>query len=564
MNRPWRPTPVMIFLTLVCLAVGPAAGDYVVVDTGQDHCYDDRSQIACPAAGQAFYGQDAQLDGNQPSYTLSADGLTVHDNATGLTWTQSPDLDRDGRIDAGDKLVSADAQNYLDGLNAQDYGGTSDWRVPTIKELYSLIDFRGMDPPPEGRDTTGLVPFIDTRYFAFAYGDTAAGERIIDAQFLSSTRYVGTVFGGQSAIFGVNFADGRIKGYPADKSQFVYFVSGGSDYGSNRFVDNGDGTVKDSATGLMWSQADSGGGGMNWQDALAWVQARNDENYLGHADWRLPNAKELQSIVDYQRSPDTTHSAAIDPIFRVTEITNAAGERDYPFYWTGTSHLRADGTAEAAVYLAFGRGLGSLDGVNVIDVHGAGCQRSDPKDGDPSQFPRWGFGPQGDLQRVFNFVRCVRDTGEMPTDLDPVPDVKVNGSDGPLSLSSRDRLTVTIELDAGAHAGEPADWWVLADTPFGEFHYNARRNRWLPGRRVSWQGPLVDLAPPLKVLERRGLPGGAYTVRFAVDLVRNGRIDPSALYEDSALVEISGSPAPPPGLPRSLDDVGLTFGVSLP
>ena len=77
---------------------------------------------------------------------------------------------------------------------------------------------------------------------------------------------------------------------------------------------------------------------MNWQEALAWVQARNAANYLGHADWRLPNAKELQSIVDYTRSPDTTASAAIDPLFTCTGITNEAGKADYPFYWTSTTH----------------------------------------------------------------------------------------------------------------------------------------------------------------------------------------------------------------------------------
>ncbi|MCK7477912.1 MAG: DUF1566 domain-containing protein [Candidatus Moduliflexus flocculans] len=62
----------------------------------------------------------------------------------------------------------------------------------------------------------------------------------------------------------------------------------------------------------MWTKGDSAQG-LNWQEALAWVQAKNAENYLGHDDWRLPNAKELQSIVDYTRSPDTTSSAAIDP-----------------------------------------------------------------------------------------------------------------------------------------------------------------------------------------------------------------------------------------------------------
>jgi len=46
-----------------------------------------------------------------------------------------------------------------------------------------------------------------------------------------------------------------------------------------------------------------------------------------------------------------------------------------------------------------------------VDAHGAGAQRSDPKTGDPSQFPR-GRGPQGDAIRITNFVRLVRDVTE--------------------------------------------------------------------------------------------------------------------------------------------------------
>ena len=389
---------------------------YTIVDTGQTTCYDNATAISAPAEGEAFYGQDAQVDGNQPSYSLSSDGLSVLDNVTGLTWTQSPDLDGDGDIDVDDKLTFAEAMTFADTtLNTQSFGGYSDWRLPSMKELYSLMDFRGTDPIVTSTDTSQLTPFIDTDYFDFGYGDIANGERIIDAQFWSSNAYVGTVFGNQSAAFGLNLADGRIKGYPTGTSgpmaklNYVFFVRGDTDYGVNDFVDNDDGTITDNATGLMWSQDDSGEG-MNWEDALAWVQQKNDENYLGHSDWRLPNAKELQSIVDYSRSPDTTGSAAIAPVFDCTAITNEAGQSDYGFYWTGTTHVRAGGHAEAAAYVAFGRGLGSMDGVTVIDVHGAGCQRSDPKDGDPNDYPSWGNGPQGDVQRVFNFVRLVRDT----------------------------------------------------------------------------------------------------------------------------------------------------------
>jgi hypothetical protein len=216
---------------------------YPIVDTGQTACYDDAGPaITCPSASQAFYGQDAQNDGNQPGYTLSADGLTVTDNVTGLTWTQSPDWNGDGSIDVDDKFTLAEAQAYPATLNAANYGGYSDWRLPTIKELYSLMDFRGADP--SGPNPSNMTPFIDTTYFDFGYGDTAAGERTIDAQFWSSNTYVSTVFNGQTCAFGLNLADGRIKCYPADsgpitKLNYDYFVRGNTAYGVNDVSNNG-------------------------------------------------------------------------------------------------------------------------------------------------------------------------------------------------------------------------------------------------------------------------------------------------------------------------------------
>mgnify|MGYP006267894679 CR=1 FL=1 len=104
---------------------------------------------------------------------------------------------------------------------------------------------------------------------------------------------------------------------------YVRYVRGNPGYGKNDFRDNGDGTITDRATGLMWSKADSQTG-MDWPAALAWVQKKNAENHLGHGDWRLPDAKELQSIVDYTRSPSTTGSAAIDPVLEVTAVTRRA------------------------------------------------------------------------------------------------------------------------------------------------------------------------------------------------------------------------------------------------
>ena len=432
------------------LAVRADSLSYPVVDTGQTACYDNENQIPPPKPGQPFYGQDAQFRVHPPSYALSADGLTVRDNNTGLTWQRSPDTDGNGILDHTDKLTFAQAQALPARLNAARFGGFADWRLPSLKELYSLFDARGTDPSgPVDPDSSRLTPFIDTRFFKFAYGDTRAGERIIDSQFASGTQYVGESVRGLGKLFGVNFADGRIKGYDlfmpggaTEKTFFVLCVRGNPAYGRNNFHDNGDGTVTDLATGLMWSKSDSGRG-MNWQDALAWVQQENAARALGHDDWRLPNVKELQSIVDYSRAPDTSRSAAIDPVFNCTAITNENRQADYPFYWSSTTHAGLRG-GSAAMYVAFGRAAGWMpppgqgggppDGrgdfppradrglrgppgarspgdpagdYHFVDVHGAGAQRSDPKTGDPAMFPR-GRGPQGDVIRIFNFVRLVR------------------------------------------------------------------------------------------------------------------------------------------------------------
>ncbi len=430
--------PMILTLTLLLVATPcgaqsepapqPPTLRYCVLDTGQTSVFSDQGQLlATPRPGEPFFGQDAQYQGPEPKYTRSADRLTVDEQHTGLTWQCSPEVNGDGELNPDDKLTWAQAQARPAALNAAKFGGYSDWRLPTIKELYALIDFQGVDPSPFAADAANLRPFIDTRYFAFVYGDERFGERVIDSQYASCTAYVHETRPGSTKLFGVNFADGRIKGYDLtmpggrEKSFYVLCVRGNPNYGQNQFRDNGDGTIADEATGLAWAKDDSQTG-MSWEEALAWVQARNRENYLGHGDWRLPNAKELQTIVDYTRCPDTTQSAAIAPVFTCTRITNEAGQEDFPCYWTGTTHGTSGG--RAAVYVSFGRSLGSMFG-QWRDVHGAGSQRSDPKSGDPASFPQ-GRGPQGDAIRIHNFIRLVRSMNPesvrlVEPDLTPLP-----------------------------------------------------------------------------------------------------------------------------------------------
>jgi Protein of unknown function (DUF1566) len=386
-------------LSAVGLCAAPA---YPMVGTGQTKCYDNAREISPPRPGQPFYGQDAQHPGVAPAYRGNGDG-TVSDLNTGLMWVQArgPKLTWDAAM-AGAKSCRA--------------GGHTDWRVPSIKELYSLILFTGECHGP----MTASKPFLDTNYFHFVYGDVSRGERPIDCQDWSATEYLGTTMNGNPTVFGVNFADGRIKGYPKFMRRregmrvntlYVRYVRGNRGYGQNEFHDNGDGTISDRATGLMLTKADSGKG-MKWEQALAYAERLT---LAGHADWRLPNAKELQSLVDYNRSPGATdpvrRGPAIDPVFQTTKLDDG----EYPFFWSSTTHL--DGPPEwagtAAVYVAFGRATGWMQfppgwgEYRLLDVHGAGAQRSDPKAGDPDAFPH-GRGPQGDVIRINNFVRCVR------------------------------------------------------------------------------------------------------------------------------------------------------------
>jgi hypothetical protein len=118
------------------------------------------------------------------------------------------------------------------------------------------------------------------------------------------------------------------------------------------------------------------------------------------------------------------------------------------------------------------------------------------------------------------------------------PDIKANGSDGPISITTEDNLSITIELDPGNYPGVPADWWVVADAPFGWYHYDNTTRKWLPGFQVSYQGPLFALTPPVEVLDVLNLPTGNYAFYFGVDGNRNGTLD-WPLYYDSVGVEIT-------------------------
>jgi len=367
--------------------------EYPIVDTDVKTFYNNSAIISAPSVGAAFYGQDATYQGNQPSYLDNGNG-TITDNVTGLMWQK----------DMGAKLSFDEAVALIKTLNL---GGYTDWRIPTIKELYSLILFSG-----QVKGEIAVKNFINETYFIQPIGNTALGEREIDAQTWSSTKYVGTTFVNDETIFGVNFVDGRIKGYPKYKKTTssstpnkMYFrmVRGNTNYGINNFVDNNDGSISDKTTGLMWQKSDDGTA-RDWENALSYAE---NLTLAGYSDWRLPNSKELQSIVDYSRCPSVTNSPAINPMFSTTSIKDPDGVAgQYPYFWSSTTHLDGVTPAVYAVYFAFGKAQGKMNNV-LYDVHGAGAQRSDPKSGSSASYPQFS-GPQGDVRYVYNYVRCVR------------------------------------------------------------------------------------------------------------------------------------------------------------
>lgn len=172
-----KSTCALLGLTLLGSLGSAARPPAPIVDTAQSRCFDEYKSIPPASEGRRFYGQDAQFLGLQANYTDNQNG-TISDQVTGLMWSKAC---------SPKKVTMQEAQAIADSMTL---GGHDDWRLPTIKELYSLIDFRGVTGMA-GREMSQIpktaIPYINTDYFDFLYGKIDEGERFIDAQWLSQT-----------------------------------------------------------------------------------------------------------------------------------------------------------------------------------------------------------------------------------------------------------------------------------------------------------------------------------------------------------------------------------------
>ncbi|MGC2422967.1 MAG: DUF1566 domain-containing protein [Nitrospirota bacterium] len=283
------------------------------------------AEVSLPQTGQTTSygpGDDGAIQAGiawpSPRFNDNGDG-TLTDNLTGLMWMKDADcIDTSGYVKPGNATPGLQswqqAFDFVDKLNsgALTISGYSapytDWRVPNINEMESLV--RADTPQYTWLNGAGFVNFLNHIY---ASSTTLAGYSgyawciNMTCGWILNTAKTGACY--VLPVRGISNGPAQVW----QTGQSMSYVPGddGADaskgYGATwdpqtRFIDNKDNTVTDTLTGLMWAKSVTGTTGSTWADALANVQSLNSSSYLGYADWRLPNRKEMRSLVDYSEA----------------------------------------------------------------------------------------------------------------------------------------------------------------------------------------------------------------------------------------------------------------------
>jgi hypothetical protein len=334
----------VLSLMLVFLTSLSFADTINLPKTGQTICY-DRAGIEIPCAGT---GQDGEIQAGvawpSPRFTVSGDVVT--DNLTGLMWASKGNLTSD--------KTWQEALDYCNNLNL---GGYSDWRLPNVNELESLVNVATELHTAIWLETQGFTT-VQTDYYwsstTSTYAHYTDNAWKVDMYFglvsyccyKSNYHCVLPVRGGQCGSFDNSVTclpkTGQTKCYNASGAEITCSGTGqdgeiqaGVAWPSPRFIDYGNGTVTDNLTGLMWTKnANLPNGDVTWQQALDYVKGMNNGTYenFGYTDWCLPNQKELHSLTDYSLDDSALPSGH--------PFTNVAS-----WYWSSTTDT--DATDEA-------------------------------------------------------------------------------------------------------------------------------------------------------------------------------------------------------------------------
>lgn len=297
----------------------------ILPDTGQVQSYTET------------FGEDADYAINPQSYTkLDATGAElpenatawamVRDNVTGLIWEAKTDddslHDRDNRYswydpdpvtnggDAGLDGAGTDTADFLDALNGGIFGGFSDWRLPTIHELSYILDRARANPAVDPLIFADINQQSSISYYWSSTTSAADTERAWMTDFFSGHNYRGL----------------------KTTSNFVRAVRGGWHRMAAQFLTNGDGTVTDTGSGLMWQREIPTY--MTWEEAISYCE---NLELAGFTDWRLPNRNELLSLRDYTQLPPSIDNTIFPGVYST-------------FFWSSTTDALDSDYALGMIY----------------------------------------------------------------------------------------------------------------------------------------------------------------------------------------------------------------------
>jgi hypothetical protein len=284
------------------------------------------SPATLPDTGQvsdytSTFGEDADYAINPPAYTVSGNG-TVIDQVTGLMWQRSD----------GGEMTYANAITYCQTL---DLAGYADWALPQSAELFGILDH---DRNPALNITAFPTTAAEYWWSANAQVNDPARVWVVNAGGGIGPHPIGeTISAGGPKRFHTRCVRNAPTGVPGDLAA------------------NGDGTVADGNSGLIWQQNEVTPT-VTWEGALTYCEGLA---LGGQIDWRLPNIKELQSLTDI------THS---NPAIDTDAFPGAPAAR----YWSSTTQF---GHANAAWFADFIDGRTSYnDKTGLLAVR---CVRSD-------------------------------------------------------------------------------------------------------------------------------------------------------------------------------------------
>ncbi|PJZ53688.1 DUF1566 domain-containing protein [Leptospira adleri] len=277
--------------------------------TGQTVCTDaGGTVISCSGTKQ-----DGELqNGTSPSFSgpnlISGTDYTTTDNLTGLIWKSCNEGLSGSACGSGglSSLSRIAADTACTNLNAgAGYANRTDWRLPSAKELETILNYDGSSP---------------ASYATFFPATSPSGH-------WSSSAFVPLI--GTDSWY-VSFTDGVVRETTNGNTNPLRCVSG-STTPAPLFKDNGDATITDVNTGLIWAQCSAGLSGIGCATGIVsspnWTNALLTCNSLSLAGrvWRLPSVNELRSL---------TNLSLQNPILNSTYFPGTFNGN----YWTSTTY----------------------------------------------------------------------------------------------------------------------------------------------------------------------------------------------------------------------------------